>query len=124
MLRVVSSRTKRHRVLEIVATDATFEKVLVRGAMAWVGRCIHCNARLVIDSDGETGALATIEHIVPRSQGGTDAPENLAMACARCNHEKGRRHDARGARDARAAEVLAKLQAKRRERWRDPHGAG
>ncbi len=35
--------------------------------------------------------MATVEHVRPRSQGGTDAPSNLAMACAYCNstrHER------------------------------------
>lgn len=33
--------------------------------------------------------LATIEHLIPKAAGGTDARHNLAMACARCNQEKG-----------------------------------
>lgn len=32
---------------------------------------------------------ATIDHIVPRSQGGADAPENVATAHLRCNLSKG-----------------------------------
>ena len=30
-----------------------------------------------------------IEHIVPRQHGGDDGVQNLAMACARCNRNKG-----------------------------------
>lgn len=30
-----------------------------------------------------------VEHIVPRQHGGTDAPENLALACPECNRRKG-----------------------------------
>ncbi|MCL6562577.1 MAG: HNH endonuclease [Firmicutes bacterium] len=31
----------------------------------------------------------TVDHVTPRSQGGTDAPANLVAACARCNRERG-----------------------------------
>lgn len=32
---------------------------------------------------------ATIDHIIPRSKGGTDAPENLQLVHAICNKIKG-----------------------------------
>jgi len=32
---------------------------------------------------------ATVDHIIPRSKGGSDAPENLQLAHARCNKIKG-----------------------------------
>lgn len=32
---------------------------------------------------------ATVEHVVPRSKGGTDDMDNLAMACERCNTRRG-----------------------------------
>lgn len=31
----------------------------------------------------------TIDHVIPRSKGGDDAPENLVVACNRCNARKG-----------------------------------
>lgn len=33
----------------------------------------------------------TIDHIVPRSRGGTDAPDNLQLLCAACNSTKSNR---------------------------------
>lgn len=33
--------------------------------------------------------IATWEHLVPRSRGGTDAPWNLALSCYPCNHRRG-----------------------------------
>ena len=33
----------------------------------------------------------TIDHIHPRSKGGTDAPENLQLLCGACNSMKGDR---------------------------------
>src|SRR6185312_15152538 len=68
---------KRRLVLAIVATDRTFERVELRDGEAYVGKCIHCNAKVVVDLDGEPVGVATIEHIEPRSRGGTDAIENL-----------------------------------------------
>jgi hypothetical protein len=36
-----------------------------------------------------SGLRFHIEHIVARQHGGTDAPENLALACPECNFHKG-----------------------------------
>lgn len=105
-------------VLAIVATDATFEKRSVRGEECWVGKCIHCNARIAVELDGST--LGTIEHIAPRTHGGTDDVDNLALACKRCNSEKGVRHDPKSKDDPKRLALVAALQAKRRERTRAP----
>ncbi|HYO55748.1 HNH endonuclease [Archangium sp.] len=114
------SSSKRRRILDIVATDATFERTDYRGREVWLGKCLHCNAYLVIGLDGEPISRATIEHIVPRVHGGTDAMENLGLACARCNQGKGSRHDRHYHRDARVRELVERLLERRRERWRDP----
>lgn len=111
---------KQRTILAIVATDSTFERVTHRGAEVYSGRCIHCNAHLVVRLDGEPVSRATIEHIKPRSHGGTDELSNLALACAGCNSEKGVRHDCRRPGDARLAEIVERLLEKRRRRWRDP----
>lgn len=44
-------------------------------------RCVYC------------GSLhdLTLDHVIPRSQGGRDTWENLVTACNRCNHRKGNR---------------------------------
>jgi len=107
-------------ILSIVATDNTFERRQVRGAPAWVGRCIHCQSLLVVPLDGDASPGVTIEHIVPRHHGGTDEPSNLALACARCNAEKGIRHDNRRRDDPRRLEVQALLLQRRARRWREP----
>jgi 5-methylcytosine-specific restriction endonuclease McrA len=101
-------------------TDATFERLELDGRRAWRGRCLHCNAPLVVFETGPQPSTVTLEHIVPRTAGGTDALDNLALACPRCNHGKGARHDRRARTDARSAEVIARLLEKRRRRWREP----
>ncbi|NVJ24522.1 MULTISPECIES: HNH endonuclease [Myxococcus] len=117
------SDSKRRKILGIIATDTTFELTEHRGREAWLGKCLHCNAHLVVGLDGEPISRATIEHILPRTAGGTDAPENLGLACACCNQGKGSRHDPHYHRDSRVRELVEKLLARRKQRWREPAGA-
>jgi len=108
---------RRHRLmLDVVRTDTTFEPSVLDGAKVWVGKCIHCNAKLVVAADGRSLGEATLEHIVPQTRGGTDDVANVAIACARCNREKGKRHDHK--RGERLDDVVATLQARRTARWR------
>jgi hypothetical protein len=112
--------SRKHLLLLAAAvTDATFQRTLVDGQAAWVGKCLHCGRRLVVRDDGRAMGQATLEHMWPQSQGGNDAVENLAVACNGCNREKGSRHD-HGKRASRLDEVVAVLRERRRERWRDP----
>lgn len=112
-------------VLSIVLTDNTFHRIAVHPEhkftliQPWVGRCIHCNTKLLVHHDGSTDA--TLEHINPLCAGG-DAidPRNLALACVRCNNQKGIRHDQHVGKGGRADEVVTALQAKRLARWREP----
>lgn len=49
------------------------------------GLCRYCGRQVTL-ADGPR--QATIDHVVPRSRGGSDKLDNLALACARCNNEK------------------------------------
>jgi hypothetical protein len=116
--------SRKHLLLLAAAvTDATFQRTLVDGQAAWVGKCLHCGRRLVVRDDGRAMGQATLEHVWPQSQGGSDAVENLAVACNGCNREKGSRHD-HGKSASRLGEVVAVLRERRRERWRDPASVG
>ena len=42
--------------------------------------CVYC---------GTSGGRLTLDHVVPRSRGGTHSWENLVAACKPCNHRKG-----------------------------------
>lgn len=105
-------------LLAVAHTDTTFERTTSQGRPAWVGKCLHCDARLLLADDGTPLSSATVEHIRPRAIGGDDRLENLAAACAGCNHEKGRRWDHRGARDADLLALVDRLLEKRQRRWR------
>jgi hypothetical protein len=111
-----------------LGTDAQAE----RTADGWSTRCLHCRSRLHVDRDGVPSGHASLEHVVPRAWvdrraaaalvGRVGAPNdarNLALACARCNHDKGKGPDARGPGDARALDVVAALVERRLQRWRD-----
>jgi len=82
----------------------------------WVGKCIHCNTKLYVTDLGATDA--TVEHIKPLCDDGAAIdPHNLALACVRCNNEKGVRHDQHAGKGRRADEVIAALLEKRMSRW-------
>ena len=63
-------------------------------------RQLPCSRRGVLARDRETcqycgtqpgRAHLTIDHVLPRAQGGTTAWENVVAACAACNHRKANR---------------------------------
>lgn len=63
-----------------------------------LGRCVHCSSYMWLIRDRKAptkvkGApcVATIEHIIPRSQGGGSGYANTAAACYKCNNERGDR---------------------------------
>ena len=116
--------SRKHLLLLAAAvTDATFQRTVVDGQVAWVGKCLHCGRKLVVRDDGRAMGEATLEHVWPQSHDGSNAIANLAVACNRCNREKGSRHD-HGKNRQRLDEVVAVLQQRRRERWRDPEDVG
>lgn len=113
--------------MSIVLTDNTFEAHRVGDNgwdLCWIGKCIHCNRKLVVDQRTGTREVttdATVEHINPLCNGGESIdPRNLALACKGCNNEKGIRHDQHAGKGGRADEVITALQGKRLARWREP----
>lgn len=104
----------------IAETDATF----MRRAGDWIGRCLICGGPLRFDA--ATGEGATVEHIVPRSLGGTSDLSNLGITHARCNGEKGLHWDGghrRRADPAKYGAMVDRLRRERARRWREPAGA-
>lgn len=118
----------RRLFLLALATDAEARMV----GDAWQTRCLHCRTRLHVRPDGTPLGAASLEHVVPqawfgkraataltmRVGGDPDDACNPAIACTRCNHDKGKGADARGPQDARAVEVVTALPDRRLARWR------
>jgi 5-methylcytosine-specific restriction endonuclease McrA len=53
------------------------------------GICIYCEERMVLQIGLNNSA--TIDHLTPKSRGGSNAQWNLALACYLCNQDKGDR---------------------------------
>lgn len=71
---------------------------------AQLGACAICEIELPF-------RLMTVDHIKPRSKGGTDAEPNLQVVCSHCNSVKG---DSRTNQQTRAR--LAELEAAESQR--------
>ncbi len=107
--------TNAEKLSRVAETDNTFRKV----GRDWVGKCLICNGPIAFDA--RTGEGATLEHIRARHRGGTDEPDNLGIAHARCNAEKGRRWDPKRRRPGPDyEEFIGRLLNRRLQRRRDP----
>ncbi|BCS35185.1 hypothetical protein TBR22_A44120 [Luteitalea sp. TBR-22] len=113
-------------LLRVVESDA---RATQADDGSWIVPCLHCQSKLAIAPGGAPLGEASLEHIVPRSWfgrgparvlvaevGDVEALANLAVACARCNRQKGKTHDADGPSNPRAREVIAALLARRAAR--------
>lgn len=107
---------QRHLFLSLISADRTFRKSDVRGETLWVGKCIHCRKKLVFAENGEPISDGSLEHILPRTHGGTDDLENLAIACRRCNSQKGKRHDWKPISDEKLQQMIERLRRRKMER--------
>ena len=58
-----------------------------RMAEAQNWRCCWCG-RAMDPAAADALARPTFEHVVPLRDGGADHPDNLAIACCACNHER------------------------------------
>jgi 5-methylcytosine-specific restriction endonuclease McrA len=77
----------------------------------WGRRCAYCGAE---------GVPLEIEHIVPRTRGGSNRVSNLTLACHPCNESKGRRTAAEFGRpeiQQRAKQPLKDAAAVNASRW-------
>lgn len=71
------------QVLEMIASRSRGWLVHREAVIARCGhRCWYC---------GCDGVDLTLDHVMPRSRGGADDPENLVPACRPCNSSKGAR---------------------------------
>ena len=111
------SRRRNQLMLFCAAHDKTFELGSQRDA-GWQGKCIHCQRKVLLRRDGKPHSGSTLEHIWPRSKGGSDHPDNLAIACSRCNSQKGRKIDILDNDDPRLIKVVNSLKKRKSDRLR------
>ena len=74
----------------------------------WNRTCAYCDA---------TNVPLDLEHIVPRSRGGSDRPSNLTLACRPCNERKGNQSIEEFL--ARSPDRLKRIQAQARAPLKD-----
>lgn len=53
--------------------------------------CTYCGITVLRNAPDSDPSKATVDHIIPRSKGGTNQFENLVIACWPCNLKKGDR---------------------------------
>lgn len=73
-----SRRRERKQQLKI---NSSLKKRLYRDVV--FAPCFYCKKIFLIEN-------LTIEHLIPRSYGGTNDDSNIAIACSPCNHHMGR----------------------------------
>jgi hypothetical protein len=52
-------------------------------------KCHYCKNKMIEKFKQHEPLSMSIEHIVPRSVGGSNEPINLVLACSKCNNELG-----------------------------------
>ncbi len=84
-IRTVSQRLRVPEVIALIAFDRLPQSVVTFSRRNIFKRdrytCQYCGRQPAPDE-------LTIDHVVPRSQGGLSTWENCVLACVRCNHAK------------------------------------
>lgn len=83
--RQVKRRDRRHLLMKM--GYSVYHKVRGRIAQDSNWKCDYCGSPVALVPD-DPGKLATIDHRIPGSRGGTWKKYNLACACKQCNEEK------------------------------------
>lgn len=65
--------------------DLVFKRTRAAEAQGW--KCCYCGVHMSVECKSKNSV--TLEHVIPKSQGGTDNPDNLVAACNRCNTRRG-----------------------------------
>ena len=61
------------------------------------GKCPVCNCSMVKTQIGDTHSkhLATLDHIIPLREGGTNENKNLRIMCRQCNMKRDKENEPR-----------------------------
>lgn len=77
-------------VLENNKDYARYHRKKRRLYLSQKGRCCFCNTKMLLDSGSIPHCrIATIEHVIPRSQGGVNGWKNYKLSCQSCNSLRG-----------------------------------
>lgn len=79
--RMIHPDLELERQRQLLPSQSELRRLVFADLLARDGnRCAYC---------GATNVYLEVEHIVARSRGGTDEPDNLTLACKPCNRGKG-----------------------------------
>lgn len=76
---------KAARHFAFVTARKVYKRTRLAEAQNW--HCCWCGTEMIPEPNKHNSV--TVEHILPRSQGGSDEMENLAAACLHCNNKRG-----------------------------------
>ena len=79
-------RSRRGNLIWVSAPLGVALRDRLAEAQNW--RCCWCGCRMERCHE-KRADQATVEHIVPVTRGGSDHPDNLAVACRECNWQRG-----------------------------------
>lgn len=51
-------------------------------------RCVYCDCEVVVGGSESNKRSATLDHVTPKDQGGTNCHDNIVTACLSCNSSK------------------------------------
>jgi 5-methylcytosine-specific restriction endonuclease McrA len=78
----IAARRERNEAVGMISK--TEETQIIRALIKQSGqRCFYCRTPLTF-----TSGKATLDHMTPLAQGGTNQISNFALACFKCNAEK------------------------------------
>lgn len=77
---IIKAISQRRRAREYNAPGTHTDADLKRQYKAQKGKCYYCGEKV--------GKTYHVDHVIPLSRGGSDGPENLVIACVRCNQAK------------------------------------
>ncbi|RZN15195.1 MAG: HNH endonuclease [Methanosarcinales archaeon] len=77
-----TQKMQNHEITGIEYQQGTLQGYNVRNYLLekWKRKCAYC---------GQANVPLEVEHIIPKSRGGSDRVSNLTIACHKCNDEKG-----------------------------------
>lgn len=68
----------------MASSKTAVRKILMLKQM---GSCFYCSRRMTLDPHPEL--LCTVDHVIPRAEGGFDHMSNYVGACVLCNNARG-----------------------------------